>query len=195
MDEMVNKALIKDDGCEVIMDSVLGKSSDNIDNIKTETNVFNKRNEESASSTTDTGFTDSVFPQSFSDCTTYSTHSRIDKGKSTYPCVECGKVFPSKHRLNKHFIIHTGEKPYPCTVCCKSFSQKSDLIKHIRIHTKEKPYTCKVCQKSFSQSSNLTTHMISHTGDARFQCSVCSKQLTSSYDLKRHMRKHTGEKP
>ena len=58
----------------------------------------------------------------------------MEKGKKIFPCMICGKVFPTKFKLDRHMMIHTGEKPYSCDVCGKRFNQKGNLKSHQIIH-------------------------------------------------------------
>lgn len=50
---------------------------------------------------------------------------------SLVSCPLCGKVFPSKYKLNRHYLIHTGEKPFQCQLCDFKCNQKVNLKNHI----------------------------------------------------------------
>jgi uncharacterized Zn-finger protein len=48
----------------------------------------------------------------------------------------CGKVFPSKSRLQRHAVIHTGAKPFVCLYpeCERTFSRRDNMLQHYRTH-------------------------------------------------------------
>ncbi|XP_069034336.1 zinc finger and BTB domain-containing protein 49-like isoform X2 [Embiotoca jacksoni] len=60
------------------------------------------------------------------------------KGKKSFRCDYCGKVFKDNYKLNRHLTIHTGLKPHSCEICGKKFVEKSRLKSHKRIHTCKK---------------------------------------------------------
>ena len=58
--------------------------------------------------------------------------------RSRYNCVEsgCGKIFPSRSRLQRHLLVHTGLKPFNCLFsgCDRMFSRKDNMLQHYRTH-------------------------------------------------------------
>lgn len=62
----------------------------------------------------------------------------IINGKKNYLCPKefCGRSFPSKSRIKRHYVVHTGEKPHKCLnrKCNKSFSRKDNMIQHYKNH-------------------------------------------------------------
>ncbi|XP_071995335.1 uncharacterized protein [Engystomops pustulosus] len=122
-------------------------------------------------------------------------HVKIQKGKKTFSCTECGKCLSAKKNFLRHLRIHTGEKPFPCSECGKCFREKAKLFIHQRTHTGEKPYSCTECGKCFMYKSQLVNHQKFHTGATPFSCTECGKSFGESSTLAHHLRIHTGVKP
>lgn len=80
----------------------------------------------------------------------------------THPCELCNKTFPSRSKLERHFLIHTGQKPFKCSSCGKSFRQSTHLKIHQLMHTEERPFQCCFCQKGFKIQSKLMKHKQLH---------------------------------
>ncbi|XP_021256727.1 zinc finger protein 770 [Numida meleagris] len=82
--------------------------------------------------------------------------------KKTHICESCNKTFPSRSKLERHFLIHTGQKPFKCSSCGKSFRQSTHLKIHQLTHTEERPFRCCFCQKEFKIQSKLMKHKQLH---------------------------------
>ncbi|XP_025907598.1 zinc finger protein 770 [Nothoprocta perdicaria] len=94
----------------------------------------------------------------------FSTRMR----KITHPCESCNKTFPSRSKLQRHFLIHTGQKPFKCSSCGKSFRQSTHLKIHQLTHTEERPFQCCFCQKRFKIQSKLIKHKLLHARNKTF---------------------------
>ncbi|NXL84551.1 ZN770 protein, partial [Alectura lathami] len=82
--------------------------------------------------------------------------------KKTHACESCNKTFPSRSKLERHFLIHTGQKPFKCSSCGKCFRQSTHLKIHQLTHTEERPFQCCFCQKGFKMQSKLVKHKQLH---------------------------------
>ncbi|KAM6444444.1 LOW QUALITY PROTEIN: zinc finger protein 770 [Rhynochetos jubatus] len=87
--------------------------------------------------------------------------------KKTHACESCNKAFPSRSKLERHFLIHTGQKPFKCSSCGKSFRQSTHLKIHQLTHTEERPFQCCFCQKGF-KISKLMKHKQLHSRNKTF---------------------------
>lgn len=60
-----------------------------------------------------------------------------DPGATLFPCIDCEKVFKSKHALYYHKRTHTGIRSHVCETCGKGFFNSSALKVHSRLHSGE----------------------------------------------------------
>ncbi|XP_017682858.1 PREDICTED: zinc finger protein 770 [Lepidothrix coronata] len=95
------------------------------------------------------------------------------KRKKTHTCESCNKTFPSRSKLERHFLIHTGQKPFKCSSCGKSFRQSTHLKIHQLTHTEERPFQCCFCQKGFKIQSKLVKHKQLHARNKTFPSTAC----------------------
>ncbi|ODM95751.1 putative zinc finger protein [Orchesella cincta] len=77
-------------------------------------------------------------------------HARREK---SFPCKECGKVFPRADTLRRHVQSkHEPEEtmPYCCDHCGKMFGRKDRLVQHARTHfTQSESFDCHLCGATF----------------------------------------------
>ena len=56
---------------------------------------------------------------------------KLSPGKKSCTCHLCGKEFPNKYKLARHFTTHTGQKDFICEYCHRAFARKDHLKNHI----------------------------------------------------------------
>jgi len=79
-------------------------------------------------------------------------------------CDHCGKVFPSKQKLEVHVQRCTNQLKFQCKTCGKKFVKKPRLERHITAeHLKIKPFSCEPCSRSFSDKEYLQRHRKTNT--------------------------------
>ena len=87
-------------------------------------------------------------------------------------CQQCGKVFFSILKFQRHLKTHPG---HTCSFCQASFSSPLSLVRHEAKHhkvkvnrksssLKVKGHQCGVCWKRFPRARDLEKHSLLHTG-------------------------------
>ncbi|XP_061275262.1 PR domain zinc finger protein 5 isoform X4 [Bos javanicus] len=118
-----------------------------------------------------------------------------------YKCKSCGKKFPVKQALQRHFEQHQetcqGDARFVCKAdsCGKRLKSKEALRRHQEnVHTGDpkKKLICSVCNKKCSSASSLQEHRKIHE---IFDCQECMKKFISANQLKRHMITHSEKRP
>ncbi|XP_054539325.1 PR domain zinc finger protein 5 isoform X4 [Pan troglodytes] len=118
-----------------------------------------------------------------------------------FKCKNCGKKFPVKQALQRHFEQHQetcrGDARFVCKAdsCGKRLKSKDALKRHQEnVHTGDpkKKLICSVCNKKCSSASSLQEHRKIHE---IFDCQECMKKFISANQLKRHMITHSEKRP
>ncbi|XP_022248134.1 zinc finger protein 423-like isoform X2 [Limulus polyphemus] len=134
----------------------------------------------------------------------YHGDTELQDGNKSFPCTECGKVFPCLSNLQGHIKIHTqrfaptrnlnihmrshsGGKPYECPLCKKRFALKENRKAHLKSHAGLKPFMCPHCGKTFSRKCHMKEHMCIHITSTTYPCEFCSETFSSLKQLKRHL--------
>ncbi|XP_029448605.1 uncharacterized protein LOC115086312 [Rhinatrema bivittatum] len=138
---------------------------------------------------------ESPFPSNNSDQKTSALQQREGKGKKSFLCSKCGKIFLQKKNLEVHLNIHTTEKPFPCSDWRKSLISKYKLKLHHRIYTGERPFSSTKSGKYFVRKKNLPQHPPIYTVNNPFICMECGKSFHCKDTLILHHSLHTGKRP
>ncbi|XP_028941935.1 PR domain zinc finger protein 5, partial [Antrostomus carolinensis] len=118
-----------------------------------------------------------------------------------FKCRNCGKKFPVKQALQRHYEQHKeacrGDARFVCKAdsCGKRFKSKDALKKHkenVHSGNSRKKLMCSVCNKKCSSATNLQEHRKVHE---IFECQECDKKFISANQLKRHMITHSEKRP
>ncbi len=115
-------------------------------------------------------------------------HGYDNHGK--FNCPECGEVFSSRIKFNRHKMKTHRNSTFPCSQCEKSFSEKSDLIRHVKtIHQRIQDFICSLCGKRFNQIGNLRRHISTvHDLVKRYKCTICDQRFGHSSHRITHMK-------
>lgn len=75
-------------------------------------------------------------------------HIHVHQNPEHFKCLECGKVFSDRSRLQCHRKLHDDDsKLDKCEQCGKLFADKGALKKHVLTHRSEKLFPCSICGK------------------------------------------------
>ena len=120
------------------------------------------------------------------------SEQKMTKGKKSFSCEICKKLFSSKQSLKKHISsVHEAKKSLECKlVRCdlgdRDFSSKRNLHQHVKLTHDIK---CKICESGFGTRRDLIRHVASvHEGKEYFECKICTKGFNSNMDLSRHLK-------
>ncbi|CAG0887058.1 unnamed protein product [Cyprideis torosa] len=116
-------------------------------------------------------------------------------GSGTFPCPDCGKVFPTKTACDMHFSRHS-QPASVCEFCGREFKSQQHLRQHAEIHKKIE-YKCAFCPKKFMSTGYLKVHEARHKQQAlgKFICHICGKVMKAKDTLRGHIRNLHKEKP
>ena len=121
---------------------------------------------------------------------------RLQENKKKHECETCGKTFPKKSKLMRHFNgVHLKIKSSKCNQCGKEFRDKTVLNTHIKvIHDKIKDQACDMCDKRFYLHNDLKIHKdMVHMKIKHHSCNFCHMKFTLKQHLKRHMLTHESQ--
>ncbi|XP_053547131.1 PR domain zinc finger protein 10 [Bombina bombina] len=123
-------------------------------------------------------------------------HLFIRKSFRPFKCLQCGKAFREKDKLDQHLRFHGRDGSYPltCDICNKGFISSSSLENHMKFHLDQKTYSCIFCPESFDRLDLLKDHVVVHIVDGCFCCPTCKKRFRDFIQVKKHVRSFHSEK-
>lgn len=106
-------------------------------------------------------------------------HLFIRKSFRPFKCLQCGKAFREKDKLDQHLRFHgrEGNCPLTCDLCNKGFISSASLESHMKLHSDQKTYSCIFCPESFDRLDLLKDHVAIHINDGCFTCPTCKKRF------------------
>ncbi|KAM6159402.1 PR domain zinc finger protein 10 isoform 7-T7 [Rhynchocyon petersi] len=123
-------------------------------------------------------------------------HLFIRKSFRPFKCLQCGKAFREKDKLDQHLRFHgrEGNCPLTCDLCNKGFLSSASLENHMKLHSDQKTYSCIFCPESFDRLDLLKDHVAIHINDGYFTCPTCKKRFPDFIQVKKHVRSFHSEK-
>ncbi|NXE28089.1 PRD10 protein, partial [Ardeotis kori] len=123
-------------------------------------------------------------------------HLFIRKSFRPFKCLQCGKAFREKDKLDQHLRFHgrEGNCPLTCDICNKGFINSGALESHMKFHMDQKTYSCIFCPESFDRLDLLKDHVVIHIHDGYFTCPNCKKRFPDFIQVKKHVRSFHSEK-
>ncbi|KAK1328469.1 hypothetical protein QTO34_012042 [Cnephaeus nilssonii] len=123
-------------------------------------------------------------------------HLFIRKSFRPFKCLQCGKAFREKDKLDQHLRFHgrEGNCPLTCDLCNKGFISSASLESHMKLHSDQKTYSCIFCPESFDRLDLLKDHVAIHIHDGYFTCPTCKKRFPDFIQVKKHVRSFHSEK-
>eukprot|EP00073_Rattus_norvegicus_P049199 XP_017451483.1 PREDICTED: PR domain zinc finger protein 10 isoform X3 [Rattus norvegicus] len=123
-------------------------------------------------------------------------HLFIRKSFRPFKCLQCGKAFREKDKLDQHLRFHgrEGNCPLTCDLCNKGFISSASLESHMKLHSDQKTYSCIFCPESFDRLDLLKDHVAIHVNDGYFTCPTCKKRFPDFIQVKKHVRSFHSEK-
>ncbi|XP_057204114.1 PR domain zinc finger protein 10 isoform X2 [Triplophysa rosa] len=122
-------------------------------------------------------------------------HLFIRKSFRPFKCLQCGKAFRDKDKLDQHMRYHGRDGcRHVCHQCGKGFLSSDALEDHLQLHSDQRTYSCLFCMESYDRLDLLKVHVGVHLVNGCFSCPSCKKSFTDFIQVKKHVRSFHSEK-
>ncbi|XP_056622527.1 PR domain zinc finger protein 10 [Triplophysa dalaica] len=122
-------------------------------------------------------------------------HLFIRKSFRPFKCLQCGKAFRDKDKLDQHMRYHGRDScRHVCHQCGKGFLSSDALEDHLLLHSDQRTYSCLFCTESYDRLDLLKVHVGVHLVNGCFSCPSCKKTFTDFIQVKKHVRSFHSEK-
>lgn len=109
-------------------------------------------------------------------------HRCLSSLNPSLTCSDCGKIFATKYKLERHRRCHSRERPYRCSYCDRTFSQTGNLKMH-QIK----------CHRLNSQASESNRLVLNAEEDARVPSDPSLNNFQSIYITESEIQKTINE--
>ena len=127
----------------------------------------------------------------------------VDNGASEsteYKCLECGRVFSNKYRLQRHSQVHKADRTFNCCFCEEQFQTGSSLLSHkktkhaeqMKMKKQPKSLICEHCGFETFHKQRLLRHIQVHNTEKLFECEFCGKKFQTLTSCSSHKMIHRG---
>ncbi|XP_046384444.1 uncharacterized protein LOC124154628 isoform X2 [Ischnura elegans] len=119
------------------------------------------------------------------------SHLNCHSEERAFECHICGKKLKRKPALHSHLQLHTHQIPqFPCVECGRAFPTQSRLNIHMVTHSDERNYPCAICGKCFKTEAVMQSHEKGHLRKLRLPCPQCALVYQSRVGLRKHQKKN-----
>lgn len=137
--------------------------------------------------------------------------SRYNRMSNGFQCKKCGRNYPSRYHLAKHYKHHEQQEnetelnlnddaDAAADGAAAADDDHSIIMKrrpYVRSHPHQPKteFICEACDVTFKRYVSLKEHIASkHASKGNFTCSKCNRTYPNRYYLQKHMKRHQGGK-
>lgn len=138
-----------------------------------------------------------------------STESLTKEEKlQDYECLKCCEVLPNVESLLNHEKLHPKSMWYHCRICGKAYPKRHQVKKHFITHAREEveipdhSFSCKICNYNTKEYNVYLQHIEKHKFQELLQdlidrktdkfCSICLKKKDRLFDMESMLCLHGG---